>query len=61
MLNIGAAAAAKTFDFASVTGLGGTSFKVHDMWTGEDLGTFSSSYTVTIGSHDNAALLVTPA
>lgn len=61
VLNIGAATATKTFNFASVTGLSGTNFKVHDMWTGKDLGTFSGSYTVTIGSHDNAAFLITSA
>lgn len=52
----------KTFNFASVPGLGSGSYKVHDMWAGTDVsGTFSGSYSVSVAGHDNAALLVTAA
>ncbi|KAF4593379.1 hypothetical protein EYR38_009093 [Pleurotus pulmonarius] len=37
-------------------------FKVHDMWTGQDLsGTYSSSFSTNIAAHDTAAFLITPA
>ena len=61
VLNIGSASTTKKFDFASVTGLSGSSFKVHDMWAGKDLGTFSGTYSITVDAHDNAALLITAA
>ncbi|RDX42066.1 glycoside hydrolase [Lentinus brumalis] len=54
-------ATSKTFDFAKVPGLGSGSYKLHDMWTGKDLGTFSRSHTSTVDTHDTAAFLVTPA
>lgn len=60
IVNTGAAAS-KTFNFADIPGLGAGSFKVHDMWTGADVGTFASSFTTTVDTHDTAAFLVTPA
>ncbi|RPD75315.1 glycoside hydrolase [Lentinus tigrinus ALCF2SS1-7] len=54
-------ATSKTFDFANVPGLGSGSYKVHDMWTGKDVGTFATSYTTTVDTHDTAAFLVTAA
>lgn len=53
--------ATKTFDFANVPGLGSGSFVVHDMWTGKDLGTFRTSYSATVNTHDTAALFISPA
>lgn len=61
VLNLDASTANKTFDFASIPDLSGTRFNVHDMWSGRDLGVFNGSYNATIGPHDNAALLITPA
>ncbi len=60
IVNTGAAAS-KSFNFADVPGLGSGSFKVHDMWTGADVGTFAGSFTTTVDTHDTAAFLVTPA
>ncbi|KAG9087119.1 hypothetical protein FS749_003154 [Ceratobasidium sp. UAMH 11750] len=59
VMNTGSATANKVITFSEVTGLTCTNCKVHDMWTGKDLGTFSGSYTVTLGTHDTAALLLT--
>ena len=53
--------ASKTFDFANVAGLGSGPFKVHDMWTSKDLGTFTGNFTATLDTHDTAALRITPA
>ena len=60
IINTGNTTSSKTFDFANVAGLGTGSFKVHDMWTGKDVGTFTTSYTTTVDTHDTAAFLVTP-
>ncbi|KIJ52374.1 glycoside hydrolase family 27 protein [Sphaerobolus stellatus SS14] len=61
IINTGSASASKTVTFSQVPGLKAGSFKVHDMWASADLGTFSNSYSVTLASHDTAALLITPA
>ena len=45
----------KTVEFASVPGLEGERFLVHDMWTSKDLGIFLESFTVTLAAHDTAA------
>lgn len=37
------------------------SFLVHDMWTGEDIGVFEGSVTVSVKRHDTAALRITKA
>ncbi|KAI0127622.1 glycoside hydrolase superfamily [Xylariales sp. AK1849] len=34
-------------------------YLVHDMWTGEDLGIFNNSVSVTVKTHDTAALRIT--
>jgi len=59
VINTGSATANKVITFSAVPGLGTGNFKVHDMWTGKDIGTFSGSYTVSLASHDFAAFLVT--
>jgi alpha-galactosidase len=61
LFNPGSSTSTMSFDFASVPGLSGSSFKVHDMWTGQDVGTFSGKYSVSVASHDTAAYLITPA
>jgi alpha-galactosidase len=61
ILNTGSSTSTMGFDFVSVPGLSGSSFKVHDMWTGKDVGTFSGKYSVALASHDTAAYLITPA
>ncbi|KAI0746038.1 glycoside hydrolase [Earliella scabrosa] len=53
--------ASKTFDFANIAELKSVPFKVHDMWMNKDLGTFTSNFTITLDTHDTAALLITPA
>jgi alpha-galactosidase len=47
-------------DFVDVPGLKSNSAVVHHMWKSTDLGTFSTSYDVTLAAHDTAALLLTP-
>ncbi|CAE6515713.1 unnamed protein product [Rhizoctonia solani] len=59
IMNVGSAPANKVITFSEVTGLSCTTCKVHDMWTGKDLGTFTTSYTITVDTHDTAALLLT--
>ena len=49
----------KTIDFASVPGLVGDRFLVHDMWSSLDIGVFSESITVTLVAHDTAAYRLT--
>lgn len=61
IINTNSTALTKTFDFANVPGLGSGSFVVHDMWTGKDLGTFKTSYSTTVDTHDTAALFIKPA
>ncbi|KAG8742961.1 hypothetical protein FRC10_000583 [Ceratobasidium sp. 414] len=58
VMNTGHAAASKVITFSEVTGLTCTSCKIHDMWTGKDLGTFDGSFTVTVDTHDTAAFLL---
>ncbi|CUA75933.1 hypothetical protein RSOLAG22IIIB_01936 [Rhizoctonia solani] len=59
VMNVGSASASKVVTFSEVTGLSCTTCKVHDMWTGKDLGTFTTSYTLMVDVHDTAALLLT--
>lgn len=61
VINTGNSTASKTVTFSQVPGLGTGKFKVHDMWAGTDVGTFTNSYTVSLAAHDTAAILVTPA
>ncbi|EIN11673.1 glycoside hydrolase [Punctularia strigosozonata HHB-11173 SS5] len=60
IINFGNDTSTMSFDFASA-GISGTSFQVHDMWAGKDLGTASETYSVSIASHDTAAFLITSA
>ncbi|KAF4593399.1 hypothetical protein EYR38_009113, partial [Pleurotus pulmonarius] len=62
IINTSGSAATKQFAFANVPGLpsGGT-FKVHDMWTGQDLAgsyTISSTFSVSVAAHDTAAYFI---
>ena len=59
-INIGTTSTSMTIDFANVPGLpSGQWYIVHDMWTGEDIGIFTGSYTTTVASHDTVAFLLT--
>ncbi|THU95340.1 glycoside hydrolase [Dendrothele bispora CBS 962.96] len=60
--NTHSSTATKIFNFANVPGLGNGTFKLHDMWTGQDVsGTFFSSsiYPVNVTAHDTVAYLIT--
>jgi alpha-galactosidase len=59
IINTGSSTATKTFNFANVPGLGSGTYKVHDMWAGADLGSFTTSYSVSVAAHDTVAFLVT--
>ena len=60
VMNLGTNLSTMSFNFGDVDGLEeGNSYLVHDMWTGEDVGRFSESFTTTLASHDTAALLLT--
>ncbi|KAF8894105.1 glycoside hydrolase [Infundibulicybe gibba] len=65
IINTSGSTATKTFTFANVPGLGTSgTWKVHDMWSGADLsGTYTStsSFTVSVASHDTVAYLITKA
>ncbi|EJF65552.1 glycoside hydrolase [Dichomitus squalens LYAD-421 SS1] len=50
--------ATKTFEFGNVPGLGFGRFRVQDMWTGKNLGTFANKFSITVDTHDTAALLI---
>jgi len=62
ILNTDSASQSKTITFGDVPGLSaGTSYLVHDMWTGTDVGTFTDSWSTSLDSHDTGAWLITPA
>jgi len=61
IINTSNSTATKTFNFASVPGLtNDSSYIVHDMWTGKDVGIFDEGYSFGIAAHDTAAFLLTP-
>ncbi|KAG8946522.1 hypothetical protein FRC04_011580 [Tulasnella sp. 424] len=60
LINYNSTSGSMTVTFSAVPELQSkTSWKVHDMWTGTDIGTYSGSYTATVASHDTAALRFT--
>jgi len=62
VLNTDSSSQNKTVTFGDVPGLSaGTSYLVHDMWTGDDVGTFTDSFSASLDSHDTGAWLITPA
>ena len=61
MMNHASSQATLTLPFASVPGLATGSVKVRDIWAQADINTFTTSYTVTLQSHDAAFLMLTPA
>ena len=64
VINTADNAATKAFNFANVKGLarsGRGSFRVHDMWTGKDVGRFSGNYTFSLAAHDTASFFISPA
>jgi alpha-galactosidase len=62
ILNTASSSQSKTITFGSVPGLSAnTNYRVHDMWTAKDVGTFKNSWSTTLASHDTGAWLITPA
>lgn len=61
IMNTSSSSSTKTIVFANVPGLGNGSWKIHDMWTGSDVGTFSTSWSTTLAAHDTGAWLITAA
>jgi alpha-galactosidase len=62
ILNTENTSSQKTITFGDVPGLSaGISYKVHDMWTGTDVGTFTDSWSTTLAAHDTGAWLITTA
>ncbi len=65
IINTSSSTATKTFTLSSVPGLGTSgSFKMHDMWTGNDLsGSYAATanFSVSVAAHDNVAYLITSA
>jgi alpha-galactosidase len=60
MMNTLAESRNMTADFGEIPNLDADGkYSILNIWTGEDLGSFTSSYTVEVASHDTAALLVT--
>lgn len=62
MLNTQDTAVSMRAIFAEIPGLNSsadTDFLVHDMWTGEDLGTFAGEIQLDVKTHDTAALRIT--
>lgn len=58
VINTGDSTATKTFNFANVAGLGSGSYIVHDMWSGQDLGTYSGNYSTSVAAHDTVAFYI---
>lgn len=64
IINTSSSTSTKTITFASVTGLKSSSsgkYLVHDMWTGKDVGMFSTSWSTSLAAHDTGAWYITPA
>lgn len=61
ILNVLETAEIKKFDFKEVPGLDPKKeYKVHNMWTHQDLpGTYKKKFEIRLGSHDLAGLLFT--
>eukprot|EP00039_Didymoeca_costata_P001850 m.55616 g.55616 ORF g.55616 m.55616 type:complete len:447 (+) comp10994_c0_seq1:66-1406(+) len=49
-----------TLDFSDIPGMSGSKADVRDIWGQKDLGSFTSSYSVQVSSHDCAFLMITP-
>jgi len=62
LMNSANTANSLTLQFSSVPGLSKTgSYKLRDLWTQSDLGTFTTSYTASgLASRDSSFLLITP-
>ncbi|KAL0638315.1 hypothetical protein Q9L58_002617 [Maublancomyces gigas] len=61
IINFTGAASTRTVTFSEVAGLSaGVSYKVYNMWTKTDVGTFTNSYSASVASHDTMAVLITP-
>lgn len=61
VINTSNATSTKSFAFARVHGLQkASSYIVHDMWTGKDVGSFDAGYSFNVSAHDTAAYLIIP-
>ncbi|PVF97110.1 glycoside hydrolase [Serendipita vermifera] len=60
IMNTSSSSSTKTITFADVPGLRSGNYKIHDMWTSTDVGTFSTSWSTTLAAHDTGAWLITP-
>ena len=60
LMNHDSQSASLTLPFASVPGLSSTTVDAYDVWAQKDLGTVSTSWTVTLRSHQSAFVILTP-
>lgn len=60
VMNSAAATQSIDVDFSKVPGLGCTSCNVRDLWAQKDLGSFKSTYSASVDSHDAAFLVISP-
>lgn len=60
VMNHAATPATITIPFSAVPGLTATSVDAYDVWAQKDVGTVSTSWTVSLRSHQSAFVIVTP-
>ncbi|KAI8625200.1 glycoside hydrolase family 27 protein [Xylariaceae sp. FL1651] len=61
MMNTLANSRNMTADFSEVPGLDAdATYSILDVWTGEDLGPFTSNVTIEVATHDTSVLLLSP-
>ena len=60
VMNHDAVPATITIPFSAVPDLKSTSVDAYDVWAQKDLGTVSTSWTVTLRSHQSAFVILTP-
>lgn len=58
MLNPTDATQTKQAVWSEIPGLGGSSYQVTDVWTGQDLGCVVGNYSTDVDSHDTSVVLV---
>eukprot|EP00658_Telonema_sp_P-2_P011940 TRINITY_DN14563_c0_g1_i3.p1 TRINITY_DN14563_c0_g1~~TRINITY_DN14563_c0_g1_i3.p1 ORF type:complete len:130 (-),score=40.07 TRINITY_DN14563_c0_g1_i3:224-613(-) len=62
IMNHGSSASDLTLKFSDIPGITCNSCKLRDVWAKKDIGSFDGSYTATsVGSHDTAFFIVSPA
>jgi len=62
LMNHATTSASLTLTFSTVPGIpaGTTTVAVRDIWAQQDVGVKTTSYSVTLNSHDSAFLMLTP-